>query len=388
LNQVLKYLKGDKILWIVTIILCMLSLLAVYSAIGGLAVRYKDGNTFYYLFRHGTMLSIGLLLMYFFHRMNFKYVYRISMLLIVLAGILLLFTLLFGNDINDAKRWITIPIVNQSFQTSDLAKIALVLFVARLITKKQEEIKNFKKGVLPILVPIGIICLLILPANFSTAALLFATCFVLMFIGGVRIAHMSLVVLFAILAFGAMVGISKIAPEALPRINTWVERVVDFKDGGGEENYQVQRAEMAIVSGGVLPDLPGKATSRNYLPHLYSDMIYAFIIEEYGSILGGIGVLFLYLVLFIRCMRIARRATSKFGGFVVIGLGFMIAFQALVNMAVAVNLIPVTGQPLPLVSMGGTSIWFTCMALGLIQCVARETQEQTQPETSNDLAFA
>ena len=388
MTALFKYLKGDRILWIVTFFLCLVSLVAVYSSISGLAERYKGGNTFYYLFRHGTMLGIGLLIMYFMHRINFKYVYRISILLIILAGVLLAFTLLFGNDINDAKRWITIPIVNQSFQTSDLAKIALVLYVARLVTKNQELIKNFKLGVIPVLVPIGIICLLILPANFSTAALLFATCFVLMFIAGVRIGHMAVVILAAVLSFGAMVGVSKIAPEALPRLSTWTERISDFSSGENEENYQVQKAEMAIVSGGILPDLPGKGASPNYLPHLYSDMIYAFIIEEYGSVLGGVGLLFLYLVLFIRCMRISRRANSKFAAFVVIGLGFMIAFQAFVNMAVAVNLIPVTGQPLPLVSMGGTSIWFTCLALGLIQCVAKETQESSEHSRKHEISFA
>ncbi|MEM7161057.1 MAG: FtsW/RodA/SpoVE family cell cycle protein [Bacteroidota bacterium] len=383
-----KYLKGDRILWIVTFLLCFVSLIAVYSSISGLAEKYRDGNTFYYLFRHGTMLGIGLCIMYFMHRIKFKYVYRISILLIFLAAILLAFTLLFGNDINDAKRWITIPIVNQSFQTSDLAKIALVLYVARLVTKNQDLIRNFKLGVIPVLIPIGIICLLILPANFSTAALLFGTCFVLMFIAGVRVGHMAIVILAAVLSFGAMVGIAKVAPEALPRLNTWSERISDFWSGESAENYQVQKAELAIVSGGILPDLPGKGASPNYLPHLYSDMIYAFIIEEYGSVLGGVGLLFLYLVLFIRCMRISRRANSKFGAYVVIGLGFMIAFQAFVNMAVAVNLIPVTGQPLPLVSMGGTSIWFTCLALGLIQCVSRESQEQTAQQSSHEFAVA
>ncbi|NND77165.1 MAG: FtsW/RodA/SpoVE family cell cycle protein [Flavobacteriales bacterium] len=388
MNTVFKYLKGDRILWIVTFFLCLFSLLAVYSSISSLAMRTRDGNTLYYLFRHGTMLVIGLAIMFYVSKIRFKYVYRLSLLLVVLAGILLVVTLLVGNDINDAKRWITIPIVNQSFQTSDLAKIALVLYVARLVTRNQENIRNFKLGVLPILAPIGIICLLILPANFSTAALLFLTCFILLFIAGVRISHMSLMVLAAVIAFSGMVALSKVAPEALPRLSTWVERIVDFKSGEGAENYQVERAKMAIISGGVMPALPGKATSRNYLPHSYSDMIYAFIIEEYGSILGGIGILFLYVVLFIRTMRIARRANSKFAGFAVIGLGFMIIFQALVNMAVAVNLIPVTGQPLPLVSMGGTSIWFTCLALGLIQCVARESQEQSVSVIKHEVAFA
>ena len=331
---------------------------------------------------------IGLCIMFYISKINFKYVYRLSLLLVVIAGILLVVTLLVGNDINDAKRWITIPIVNQSFQTSDLAKIALVLYVARLVTKNQDQIRDFKFGVLPVLIPIGIICLLILPANFSTAALLFLTCFILLFIAGVRISHMSLMVLAAVVAFSGMVALSKVAPEALSRQSTWEQRIEDFRSGEGKDNYQVERAKMAIISGGLMPALPGKATSRNYLPHSYSDMIYAFIIEEYGSILGGIGILFLYVVLFVRAMRIARRANSKFAGFAVIGIGFMIVFQALVNMSVAVNLIPVTGQPLPLVSMGGTSIWFTCLGLGLIQCVARESQEKQGSEIQHELAFA
>lgn len=382
-------MKGDRILWIVTFLLCLVSLLAVYSSISSLAFRYRDGDTFHFLIRHAIMLAGGWGIMYYTHKSRFKYIYRISLLLVILAAILLVVTLLVGTNINDARRWIEIPILNQSFQTSDLAKIALVLYVARLLTQKQEVIKDFKKGVMPILIPIGIICLLILPANFSTAALLFLTCFVLMFVGGVKVTHMGIVVVAAVVVFGGMVAISKVSPQALPRLNTWTERVLDFKNGSGEENYQVERAKMAIVSGGIMiPKGPGKGTSRNYLPQSYSDMIYALIIEEYGTIIGGLGLIFLYLFLFIRSVRIARKATSKFGAFAVLGLSFMIVLQAFVNMSVAVNLIPVTGQPLPLVSMGGTSIWFTCFAIGLIQCVAVESKVYEESNEVQKYAIA
>lgn len=358
----------------VCLFLGAISILAVYSSISSLAYKYTGGNTFYYLFKHGIMLFTGFTIMYFVHKVNYRYFSRLSQIAVWLAAVLLILTLLLGVNLNDASRWIRIPIINQNFQTSDFAKIALIAYVARMLTVKKEVLHDLKKGVLPILIPIGIICGLILPANFSTAAMLFVVCITLLFIGGVPVKY--LVMLFAGggIVFALLLVMSTSYPELLPRVETWKNRIINFESGNSEANYQIEHAMMAIKSGGVLPSGPGTGDSRNYLPHPYSDMIYAFIIEEYGAILGGCGMLLLYLIFLYRSLRLARNCERNFGSLLVIGLSFLIAFQAFINMGVAVNLIPVTGQPLPLVSMGGTSIWFTCIAVGMILSVSKSVE--------------
>lgn len=379
-EKIFLYLQGDRIIWVIAMILGLVSILAVYSSISSLAYKYQEGNTFYFLLKHLVMMVAGFAIMYGVHRMPHRYIYRISQLMIWVSAGLLLFTLLFGSNINAASRWLTIPIINQSFQTSDLAKIVLVAYVARLLSRNNENIKDFKTGVLPVLLPIIIICGLILPANFSTAFLLFGTCLILMFIAGVRLLH-----LFAILGSGVMIFVlllaaSTVMPELLPRVNTWKSRILSFsetEEATGTENqiqrnYQVEMAKIAIHRGGLLPNGPGKGTSRNYMPHPYSDMIFAFIVEEYGSLLGGLGLLSLYIILLFRVIRISSHSEKKFSTYLALGLGMLLVLQALSNMAVAVNLVPVTGQPLPFVSMGGTSLWFTCISLGIILSISRE----------------
>jgi cell division protein FtsW len=359
----------------IALILAAVSLLSVYSSISSLAYKHYDGNTFYYLFKHGLMLSVGMIIIYYVHRVKFKYFSRLSQMAIWLSAIVLLLTLLFGANINDASRWLRIPIINQNIQPSDFAKIALITYVARMLAQRQDQIHKFKEGVVPVLLPIIIICGLILPANFSTAAMLFGVCLVLMFVGRVAIKHIALVLGIGIAGFGVLLALSTVAPELLPRVDTWKNRIVNFQNENDEANYQIDHAMMAIQAGGILPKGPGHGDSRNYLPHPYSDMIYAFIIEEYGLILGGIGVLLLYLMLLHRGIRIATRCDRDFGSLMVIGLTFSVVFQALVNMAVAVKLIPVTGQPMPLVSMGGTSTWLTCLAFGMILSVSRSIEQ-------------
>jgi cell division protein FtsW len=382
-EKLFTYLKGDRTIWVIAILLSIISLLAVYSSISSLAHKYHDGNTFYYLIKHVIMLGTGFVIMFYVHRMQFKYFYRLSQLLFVAAVILLICTLFFGPTVNEANRWLTIPIINQSFQTSDLAKIVLVVYLARLLTQKKETIRDFKTGFLMILPPVIVICGLILPANFSTAALLFFTCLVIMFTAGVRLVHIFSLIGVAIMGFIMLLVVETAVPGTLPRLETWKARIDRFIGIGDaeqtttsiQENYQVQMAKIAIYNGGFAPSLPGHAASRNYMPHPYSDMIYAFIIEEYGSIIGGLGLLILYLILFFRIIKIALASQKTFNKLVVLGLGFMMIFQAMVNMAVAVNLFPVTGQPLPMVSMGGTSVWFTCIALGIILSVSRQQSE-------------
>lgn len=370
-----QYLKGDRVIWMVCLVLGLLSILAVYSSISSLAYKYTEGNTFYYLFKHGLMLVTGFGIMYLVHKMNYRYFSRLSQIAIWVAALLLLLTLLLGVNINDASRWLRIPVINQNFQTSDLAKIALIAYVARMLTIRKEHFHSFKKGLLPILIPIIVICGLILPANFSTAAMLFMVCATLLFIGGIPFKHLVLVFAFAGIGFVGLLGLSSTFPELLPRVDTWKSRIMSYESDDGEESYQVEHAMMAIQSGGVFPSGPGTGDSRNYLPHPYSDMIYAFIIEEYGSIIGGCGLLLLYLIFLYRALRIARKCERNFGILLVVGLSMLLAFQAFINMGVAVHILPVTGQPLPLVSMGGTSIWFTCLAVGMILSVSRAVAE-------------
>jgi len=378
-----QYLKGDRVIWMVCLILGLVSILAVYSSISSLAYKYTEGNTFYYLFKHGIMLVTGFVIMYFVHKINYRYFSRLSQIAIWLAAILLVLTLLLGVNLNDASRWIKIPIINQNFQTSDFAKIALIAYVARMLTIRRDQFHSFKKGLLPILIPIVIICGLILPANFSTAAMLFLVCVTLLFVGGVPVKHLVIVFAMAGTGFALLLVLSTSFPDLLPRVDTWKTRILSFESGDSEANYQIEHAMMAIQSGGFFPTGPGTGDSRNYLPHPYSDMIYAFIIEEYGAVIGGFGMLLLYLIFLYRALRLARRCERNFGTLLVIGLSFLIAFQAFINMGVAVSLLPVTGQPLPLVSMGGTSIWFTCIAVGMILSVSRSVYEGEKSPGTN-----
>jgi len=295
--------------------------------------------------------------------------------------VLLLLTLVLGSNINDASRWITIPIINQTFQTSDLAKLVLVVYLARMISKHQGNEWSLRDVIVRLMVPVGVIYGLILPANFSTAALLFALCMVIMFVGEVPMKWLLSIVGLAVGSFLALVMVNEaLGLDLLPRVETWEKRISSFGEVDHEANYQVEHAKIAIASGGLLPNGPGSGASRNWLPHPYSDMIYAFIIEEYGSILGGLGLLLLYLILLFRAVRIAGRCEKQFGALVAVGLSLMLVLQAMVNMAVAVNLVPVTGQPLPLVSMGGTSVWFTCLAIGIVLSVSRSIDT---PSTSS-----
>ena len=370
-----KYIKGDKVVWLVVLLLAILSVLAVYSSIVTLAYKYKDGDTLYYLFKHAIILIVGFGLMLMAHNLNYKYYSRISQIAIVISIPLLALTLMTGANINDASRWLVIPVINQTFQTSDLAKLALIMYLARILYKKQTDLDDFKSVFMYLMLPVLLVCGFIFPANFSTAAMLFTTSMIIMFIGRVPIKYiLSLIgILMATLLLALTVASAK--PDLLPRLGTWVSRIETFTQGGdSDSNYQADQAKIAIATSGVIIGKgPGGSTQRNFLPHPYSDFIYAIIIEEYGLI-GGFFVIVLYLILFYRGIKIAQRAEKTFGTFLAVGLSFSLVFQAMINMAVAVNLFPVTGQPLPLVSMGGTSIWFTCLAIGIILSVSRKSE--------------
>lgn len=381
------HLKGDKTIWLIVGILTVISLLVVYSSTGTLAYKARGGNTEYYLVKHGSLAVVGLVLMYFVHHLPFRYFSRMAQIGLWVSVPLLVYTLVKGTNLNEASRWITIPIINQTFQSSDLAKLALIMYVARMLARKQEEIKSFKEAFVPIILPVGIICALIAPANLSTAMILFMTCLIVMFIGRISMKYIGLLVITGMVSIGSFVFVSY--QLDLFRAKTWVSRVDNFlnSDASGEA-YQAQQAKIAIATGGFIGKGPGKSTQRNFLPHPYSDFIYAIIIEEYG-LLGGAFVLLLYLGLLYRVIRIVIKTPQAFGALLAIGLALSLVIQALVNMAVAVNLFPVTGQTLPLLSMGGTSILFTSIAIGIILSVSRESeQDETalNPEAAHAIA--
>lgn len=379
MTAILKNIKGDKVIWMVIILLSILSLLSVYSATGTLAYKYRGGNTEYYLFKHFLILMFGLLLVYLSHRIKYTYYSRIFQIALYIAIPLLLITLLFGVNLNEAKRSLQI-FSNITFQTSDLAKLTLIIYLARSLTKKQENIKDFKSAFIPLMLPVLIICGLILPADFSTAAMLFVTSIVLLFIGRVKMKYIFSLIGISIAAFAIFVLVLYNLPgEEQGRLWTWKSRIEAFVDGSNSDNYQVEQAKIAIASGGLLGKAPGNSSQRNFLPHPYSDFIYAIILEEYGLI-GGAFVMLLFLIILFRAVRIVIKIPRNFGAFLVIGVSFSLVFQAFINMGVAVNLLPVTGQTLPLVSLGGTSIWFTSLSLGIILSVSKEVNEGTITE--------
>jgi len=392
-RNILSKTKGDKVIWALVVLLTLVSLLAVYSATNSLAYKNFRGNTEVYLFKQIMFIVGGILVIYFAHLVNYTIYSRIASILFLLAIPLLIYTLFFGVSMNEGSRWIKLPLINLTMQTSDLAKLALFMYLARLLSKKQDVIKDFKKGFLPIMLPVAIICLLIAPANLSTALLLGSSCLMLLFIGRARPKHILLVAGLALIPIIALVTAAVIQHKAgddevtlskkastgiFTRVNTWVGRVENFiygsKEADDDAMYQVNQAKIAISKGGFIGVGPGNSTTRDYLPQAYNDFIFAIIIEEYGF-LGGMFIVFIYMVFLYRCIRIFKRCPFAFGAFLALGLSFTLAIQAIVNMAVTVNLFPVTGVTLPLVSMGGTSFIFTCLSIGIILSVARNVEQ-------------
>ena len=362
---------GDRILWTVAALLGVASVVTVYAAISTLAYKHH-GDDLQFLIKHVTLLGIGFSAMWAVHRMKPVWFSNASKVAMPVVIGLLIFTILFAGDLNSARRWIKIPGIGLSFQSSDLAKVVLITWVARMMVVQQHLLHDFRKGVLPILGQILLVCALIMFADFSTAVLLFGVCMLVMFIGGLPWRQVfnigGLVSALGILGLAA----AALLPGMLPRLGTWKARLLGFIGGeGGSDSAQIDFAAFAIHRGGLFPNGPGTSISRNFLPHPYSDMIYAFIIEEWGAIIGGLGLLTLYLILLFRSVRISAASRLKFDGLLAVGMGLLITSQALINMGVAVRLLPTTGQPMPLVSMGGTSLLFTCIALGMILSVSR-----------------
>ena len=387
MNNLLNSIKGDKVIWAVVFLLTLLSFLAVYSSTGTLAYRYHGGNTEYYMFKHAIILFFGLLLMYFAHLIKYTYYSRIFQIALYIAVPLLAITLAFGLNLNEAQRVLALPF-GLTFQTSDLAKITLIIYLARMLSKKQDQIKDFKSTFVPLMLPVLIVTGLILPENFSTAALLFTTSLVLIFIGRVKISYLLGMIGIGIVALAIAIGILSLMPaDKQGRLGTWKKRVTLFIEKDSEPSYQTEQAKIAIASGGIVGKMPGNSTQRNFLPHPYSDFIFAIIVEEYG-VIGGAFLVLLYLILLFRAVKIVTQAPGTFGAFLVIGVAFSLVFQAMINMGVAVDLLPVTGQPLPLVSMGGTSIWFTSLAIGIILSVSKEIDRQKEEDVNKAIDIA
>ena len=386
--------KGDKVIWAIVILLTMVSILVVYSSIGSLAYKMNK-STESYLFKQVGFIALGVLIIYFAHRVNYTIYSRVATILFLISIPLLFYTLKFGSSINEANRWIKLPVINMTFQTSDLAKLALFMYMSRQLSRRQNIIKDFKKGFLPLIVPVIIICALIAPANLSTALLIGGIALMLMFMGRVRLRHILLVVGSALIPLIILVSLathyydkethtSKDLPTVLTfgRMSTWIKRVQDFMYADKTDaSYQVQQAKIAIAKGGWLGRGPGKSEQRNFLPHPYSDFIYAIIIEEYGLV-GGAIIILIYLLFLFRSIRIFQRCPYAFGAFLAVALSFTLVIQAMVNMAVNVNLFPTTGVTLPLVSMGGSSLWFTCFAIGIILSVARNVEQMEGKENA------
>ena len=387
MNKFLINIKGDKPLWVVFILLASFSFLPVYSSASNLAYLYGDGNTFSYLFKHFIHLSLGFFLMYMVHKIPYRYFRGISILMIPVILVLLAYTIFqpsISDSITNSNRWIRIPIVGFGFQPSTLASIIILIYVARYLSKIKDKLITFSQSILPLWVPVFLTISLILPANFSTSAILFSMVMLLCFLGGYPLKYLMGILFSAVILFSIFILSVKAYPDLFPnRVDTWKSRVENFVDSKEtKSNYQIEKAKIAIATGGITGLGPGKSVQKNFLPQSSSDFIYAIIVEEYGLI-GGLSLLLLYLWFLFRVIIISNKSKSVFGSLLAIALGIPIVFQALVNMAVAVQLFPVTGQPLPLISSGGTSIWMTCLAIGIIQSV-RIGSEINEDETDEN----
>lgn len=384
--KIINSLKGDKVIWAFVSLLAVFSFMPVFSASSNLAyMRHGSGNAVTYLVKHAVQIFIGFIIIYQIHKVPYHYFRAISRIALPIVWVLLAYTLVKGTVVEgaNASRWISIPYIGISFQTSTLAAIVLYIYVARYLSKSKEIAPTFQQSLLELWLPVFITLVFILPANFSTAALIFAMVIMLTFIGRYPLKYIGLILGMGILAFTFFILVAKAFPDAFPnRVKTWENRITNFfkkndstKDP--DEYYQIERAKTAIATGGIYGLGPGKSVQKNFLPQSSSDFIFAIIVEEFG-LFGGLTILGLYLLLLFRFVVASHKANSLFGKLLVVGLGFPIIFQALINMAVAVELLPVTGQTLPLISSGGSSVLMTCIALGIILSVTKKEEEIAQ----------
>ncbi len=390
MKTIFQHIKGDKAIWAIVTILAIFSFMPIYSASTNLVYVVGNGSTFGHLVKHIVLLLTGFAVIYGVHKIPYRYFSGGSALMLPVVVLLLVVTLAQGTTIGgaNASRWIRIPFVGIGFQTSTLAGLVLMVYVARYLAKNKEKLIGFKESLINLWLPVGLVLVLILPANFSTTAIIFFMVLLLSFIGGYPLKFIGYILGIGLFAFLFFILVAKAFPDAMPnRVNTWKSRIENFSKSDGSEAYQVEKAKIAIATGGVVGKGPGKSVQKNFLPQSSSDFIYAIIVEEYGFV-GALVVVFIYFLLLFRILITAKKATTIFATLLVIGVGVPIVFQAMINMAVAVNILPVTGQTLPLISSGGTSIWMTCFALGMILSVSaskNETEETILDDNPLDI---
>ncbi|MDO7171959.1 FtsW/RodA/SpoVE family cell cycle protein [Mariniflexile sp. AS56] len=380
-------IKGDRLIWAIVALLAIVSFLPVYSAASNLAYRSVGGNTFTFFIKHLVHLALGFAIMYGVHKIPYRYFKGLSLVMIPIVLVLLGITMLQGTTIEgaSASRWIQIPIVGVSFQTSTLASVVLMIYVARYMSKIKDKEITFKSSILPLWAPVFMILALILPSNFSTTAIMFLMVMILVFLGGYPMRYMGVILGIGLVGLVLFIMVAKLTTGPLSvKVETWENRIKNYSnDEDTEADYQIEKAKIAIASGDIFGVGPGKSIQKNFLPQSSSDFIFAIIIEEYG-IVGGFFIMVLYMWLLFRIVIVAQKSDTVFGKLIVVGVGLPIVFQALINMAVAVELFPVTGQTLPLVSSGGTSIWMTCLALGIILSVSAKREEMKEQESVED----
>ncbi len=384
MRTLFQHIKGDKAIWAVVALLALFSFLPVYSASSNLAYLYGDGNTFKFLLKHFAHLLLGFAILYGIHKIPYHYFKGLSIIALPVVVMLLLITLAQGTTIGgaNASRWIRVPFVGVTFQTSTLASVVLLTYVARYLSRIKDKTVTFKETLLPLWLPVFLVLALILPANFSTTAIIFAMVVILLFVGGYPLRYLGMILLAGMVGLGLFIGFAKVSGiDSLDtKVTTWENRIKNYmNDEDTEADYQIEKAKIAIAMGGITGQGPGKSVQKNFLPQSSSDFIYAIIVEEFG-LLGALFLMFLYLLLLFRLVIVTYKASSIFGKLLVIGVGFPIVFQAMINMAVAVELFPVTGQTLPLISSGGTSIWMTCLALGMVLSVSAKREVQLTEE--------
>ncbi|MBC8753329.1 FtsW/RodA/SpoVE family cell cycle protein [Kordia sp. YSTF-M3] len=393
MNTIFKNIKGDRALWAVVALLALFSFLPVYSASSNLAYMYGDGSTLKFLIKHASHLFLGFAIIYGVHKMPYHYFKGLSLIMLPIVLLFLVYTLAQGTTIGgaNASRWMRIPFVGIRFQTSTLANVVLMIYVARYLSRIKDKVVTFKETILPLWVPVFLVVGLILPANFSTTAIIFSMVLMLCFLGGYPWKYLLMIIGSGIVGLILFIAIGRAIPGPIQvKIQTWENRVTNYWNddkSNKEANYQSERAKIAIASGGIVGVGAGKSVMKNLLPQSSSDFIYAIIVEEYGLV-GALSLLFLYLLLLFRLVIVAHKADTIFGKLLAVGVGLPIIFQALINMAVAVELFPVTGQTLPLISSGGTSIWMTCLAIGIVLSVSAKREEivEQQEKEENPLA--
>ncbi|MFY0603737.1 MAG: FtsW/RodA/SpoVE family cell cycle protein [Flavobacteriaceae bacterium] len=389
MKTIFKHIKGDRTIWALVAILAVFSFMPVYSASANLVYVVGQGSTIGYLVKHMVLLIMGFSIIYFIHRIPYRYFSGGSVIMLPVVFVLLIYTLSQGTTIGgaNASRWIRIPFIGIGFQTSTLAGLVLMIYVARYLAKNKDRVILFKESLWQLWLPVALILILILPANFSTTAIIFFMIIVLTFIGGYPLKYIGYILGAGVVGLTLFILVAKAFPDAMPnRVQTWQSRIENFSNDGAE-NYQVEKAKTAIATGGVFGKGPGKSVQKNFLPQSSSDFIYAIIVEEYGLV-GALLIVFVYFLLLFRIFIAVRKANTIFGSLLVMGVGLPIIFQASINMAVASNILPVTGQTLPLISSGGTSIWMTCIALGMILSVSAskdETEESILDDNPLDI---